>query len=310
MLRWKRKVLAVKAEGSYGTDSVPTAAANAFIARNVQLRPLEMEYEERDVALPYHGHQGEFIAGQYVGLDYEVEAAGGGAAGTAPKYGPVLIAAGCSETINAGVSAVYAPVHVAAAVSISQYLWIDGLLHKIVGALADAALVFQKGRVPFFRFRTMGLFVGPIDQAVPTPTLTGWQKPVSVNVTNTTPMTLHGYAGKFAELTIEFGNVLRYRNLPNSEAVRLLDRKSVGSARLEGELIATKDWYTIMKAGTLGALAVTHGQAAGNKVEVAAANVQLTRPALSVEDELVMKQMGLIFQPSSAGNDEWSIAIK
>jgi hypothetical protein len=309
MLRWKRKVIAVKPEGTYGVDSVPTAAANAFLVRNLTIRPLEMEYEERIVDTGYSGHLGDIVAGQFVGIDFEVELAGSGVLGTPPAYAPILKGAACGETINAGVSVVYAPVHPAAAVSNSVYFWVDGVLYKALGYLNNVALMFQKGRVPFMRVSGMGLYAGPVDQAVPTPTLTGFIKPVAVNVTNTTPATLHGYAGKFAELSLDFGNVLRYRNLPNSEAVRLLDRKSVGSVRLEGELIATKDWYTIMKAMTLGALSVQHGPAT-SQILLAGAQVQLTRPAKSVEDELVMKTMSMIFQPSSAGNDEWSITVR
>src|SRR6185369_11360568 len=113
--------------------------------------------------------------------------------------------------------------------------------------------------------------IQPVDQAVPTPTLTGFKKPLAVNLANTSTMTLHTFAGKFSDLSIDLGNELRYRNLPNSEAVRFIDRETVGQCVLEDELIGTKDWPTIIKGETLGALAVTHGPA-GNRVTIAAAN--------------------------------------
>ncbi len=310
MLRWKRKVIAFKSELTYGQDAAPAANANAILVRNVTLRPLEMDYEERNVVTSYAGHQGEIIAGQRVEMTFEVELAGAGAAGTAPGYGALLKAAACSETINAGVSVVYAPVNPGAEVSGSLYFWLDGKLHKVVGTLADAGISLPRGRVGFLRFSLMGLFVGPVDQALPVPALGAFQKPVAVNNANTTPMTLHAFAGKFSALEINFGNVMRYRNLVGSEAIRLIDRKSTGSVTLEDELVATKDWYTTMKNGTLGALSVTHGQSAGNKVVIAAPNVQLTRPQLSPEDELAMKQMSMVLQPSAAGNDEWLITVQ
>jgi hypothetical protein len=308
MIRFKRKVLGIKSEGTYGTDAVPTAAANAILTRNVQLQFLELDYEKRNIDTGYSGHQGEVIVGQRFEMRFEVEIAGSSALGVAPGFSPILKAAACSETLNGGVSVVYAPAHPAAAVSASVYFWLDGVLYKGVGCWADVGLRFPRGRVPFFAVRLVGLHVAPVDQAVPTPTLTGFKKPVAVNLANTSVMTLHTFAGKFSDLSIDFGNQIRYRNLPNSEAVRLIDRETVGQAVLEDELIGTKDWPSIIKAETLGALAVTHGPAA-NRVTIAAANVQITRPRKQVSDDLVDNAFGLNFVPSSAGNDEWSITL-
>jgi len=308
MIRWKRKVLGVKEEGIYGVDSVPTSAANAILARNVELAFLELDYEERNIDTGYSGHQGEIIVGQRFVMSFEVELAGSSALGVAPGYAPLLKAAGAAQTLNVGVSVVYAPAYPAAAVSASTYFWNDGKLYKGVGCLAEASLNFPRNRVPFYSFALEGLHVAPVDQAVPVPTLTAFKKPVPVNLANTTPMTLHGFAGKFSGLSMRFGNVLRYRNLPNSEAIRLLDRKSTGQCVLEDELLATKDWPAIIKAETLGNLTVTHGPA-GNRVTLAAPNVQITRPRKQREDELVMDAFNLNFLPSAAGNDEWSITL-
>ena len=108
---------------------------------------------------------------------------------------------------------------------------------------------------------------------------------------------------------VSTGNQLDYRNLPNSEAVRFGDRNSAGSVQLEDELVATKDWWTIVKNATLGALAITQGTAAGNKVAIAAPNVQLTDPEISEEQNIAMIGMKMGLQPSSAGNDEWSFTF-
>lgn len=313
MLRWKRKIIGVKSEGAYGVDAVPTGAANALKVRNVTLRDLEAEYEERDVDTGSSGHKGEFVAGMYVGLDYEVELAGQGAAAQIPRYGTILKAAACSETVIPGPDpdprVVYAPVHPGQEVSMSQYLWIDGKLHKVIGSLANVRLNWPRGRVAFMSVSTMGLFTSPSDIAVPVPTY-GQPDPVSVNLVNTTPFTLHGFAGKFGDVSVDFGNALKYRNLPNSEAIRLIDRKSTGSVRLEKETVALKDWYTIVKNMTPGALAITHGLVAGNKVVFNAAQVQLTRPSTSQEDNIAMQAMNMNLKPTDAGNDEWSLAVK
>ena len=144
---------------------------------------------------------------------------------------------------------------------------------------------------------------------MPTPTLTGFQKPVAVNLANTTPATLHGYAGAFSSISMNAGTQRKYRNLVGSEYIVFMDRMSKGSITLEKPLIGTKDFYTIVKNATLGALSVTHGTVAGNKVTIAAANVQLTSPQESEQDGIKMLQLGMEVLPSAAGNDEFSITV-
>lgn len=306
---WRRKIITAKSESPYGTDATPTVASNAILARNVRLSPLEQETDGRDNELNYVGHKGEIIAGGYVKLEFEVEVAGAGAAGSAAPYGALFKACGTSETLNAGVSAVYAPVAPGAETSASIYFYMGGRLHKLLGAIGDCSLSLSKGKVPLWKFSFMGLYTIPSDAALSAPTLTAFQKPVAVTNANTTPFTLHSYAGKFQELSWQAGNVLTYRNLVGSEAIRFTDRKSVGKVVLEDELVATKDWWTILRAGTVGTLSCKHGQTAGNIVTFAGSNVQLLNPSMDASDNIAMLSMDLAFTPSSSGNDEWSITI-
>lgn len=306
-LRWKRKIITAKVEGTYGVDSTPTGAADAILARNVSIEPLNMNYDQREFALPWFGGFGKLPSGGFVKLDFEVECSGGGAAGTAPAYGPLLKGCGMGETINAGVSAVYAPV--ATETSMSIYFYLDGRLHKILGSLGTCSLVLAAGKTPIWKFSFVGLFSTPTDTALAAPTLSGYIKPVPVNSTNTTPATLHTFSGKFESITLDVGNVIQTRQLVGSEAVGFSDRKSVGSVVLADELIATKDWWTIAKAGTTGAIAVTHGTVAGNKVALAGTSVQLSNLRLSEKDGISMLSMDTDYIPSAAGNDEFSITV-
>lgn len=307
-LKYRRKVILAKNESTYGTDAAPAAGTDAMLVRNFSIRPLQQEYDDRDYEVPYFGNKGRIVSGAFVELSFEVEMAGGGAAGTAPKYGPLLKSCGMSETINAGVSVVYAPITTGEQ-SASIYFYMDGRLHKVLGAFGNVEARIVAGRIPVWAFTFVGLYVLPSDVALPTPTLTAFQKPLAVTNSNTTPATLFGFAGKFREITISTGNEIVYRNLPNSEAVRFIGRRARGAVRLEDELVATKDWWTIVRAGTLGALAVTQGTAAGNKVAIAANQVQLTEPDISEEQGIAMIRLNMELQPSSAGNDEFSITV-
>lgn len=309
MLYWRRKVLSAKSEGTYGTDSTPAVASDAILARNMRLSPLEQETDGRESELNYVGNKGEIIAGSFVKLDFEVEVAGAGAAGTAAPYGALFKACGMSETLNAGTSAVYAPVNPGSETSCTIYFYMGGRRHKLTGALGDVSLSLVKGRVPLWKFSFMGLYSIPTDTALSAPTLTAFQKPVAVTNANTTPFTLHSFAGKFQELSWSAGNVLTYRNMVGSEAIRFTDRKSVGKVVLEDELVATKDWWTSIRSGTLSTLSCKHGQSAGNIVTFAGSNVQLLGPSIDGQDNISMLSMNLAFTPSSSGNDEWSITL-
>lgn len=311
MLKWNKKAILLKAEATYGTDSTPAEATDALLAYDVSINPLRLQTDKRDFAVPHFGNQGDLPVGQYVEIDFKIPLSGAGAAGTAPKYGPALIACGLAETITAGVSAVYAPTTpaVAADKSASIYFKVDGRLHKILGALGNVQAMLEAGKKPYFQFHFVGLFAVPSDVALSALTLTGFQTELAVNNTNTTPDTLFTYAAKLRSQMIDLGNALDYRNLPNSEAVRFLDRSSTARFVMEEELVATKDWWTPIKAGTTGAWTVTHGTVAGNKVTIAAPNVQLLEPSISSENGAAMLTVGANLEPSNAGNDELSITV-
>lgn len=303
----RRKVILLKNEATPGVDAVPAAATDALLVNNFSFRPLVLQYDDRDYVVPYFGNKGRLIAGQYAMCSFEIEIAGaGGAVDAVPKWGPAMKSCGMSQTVNAAVSVAYAPITTAEVFS-SIYFYLDGRLHKMLFSHGDCEVRVPSGRKGVFAMTFIGLHVAPADSALVTPTLTGFTKPVVVNNLNTTPFTVHAFAGKFRELSFAFGNVNVYRNLPNSEAIRFVDRISRGQVRLEDELVATKDWWASIKNGTLGALAVTQGTVAGNRVAIAAPNVQLTEPELDDEDGIAMIRMGMELQPSAAGNDEFSI---
>jgi hypothetical protein len=83
----KRAVIA-KIEGTYGTDSVPTGAANALIVKNLDWTPLSPGYAARDnLALPYLGRFASKTAIKRGMIEFDVELTGAAAAGTAPPWG-------------------------------------------------------------------------------------------------------------------------------------------------------------------------------------------------------------------------------
>lgn len=100
-LLFRKRVLLAKIETVYGTDSVPTGAANAILVRNMTITPQEADLTDRDLVRPFIGRSEQLPSGIRALIEFEVEVAGAGTAGTAPGYGPLLRACALSQTLLA-----------------------------------------------------------------------------------------------------------------------------------------------------------------------------------------------------------------
>lgn len=309
LLQRKRVILA-KIETTYGTDPVPTGAANAILVRNLTITPQDADFADRNLVRPYLGRSEQLPAGIRVQVECEVEIAGSGAAGTAPAYGVLLRACGMSETITASTKVDYAPISTNFE-SVTLYANVDGVLHKITGARGSFSIEMKAKEIPVYKFTMLGIYNTVTDTALPTPTYTAFQQPLVVTNVNTTPFTLHSYAAVMSEMSLNVSNNLVHRTLVGgSEGVLITDRQPQGNITVEATTVAAKDWWTVAKAATLGGLDITHGLTAGNKVQITSSRVQLTKPAYQDMDGVAMLQMGTNFIPSSSGNDEFLISVK
>jgi hypothetical protein len=97
---FRKKVILSKIEAVYGTDPVPTGAANAIAIRNAafDFTPLNISYVDRDIVRHTLGHDVQLVAASEVNLRCEVELAGSGVAGTPPAWGPLLRACAMAQT--------------------------------------------------------------------------------------------------------------------------------------------------------------------------------------------------------------------
>lgn len=305
-LKAKRKVIYTKVEATYGTDAAPVAGTDAIVAHNVSLTPIELAYEERDPAMPFFGNQGLVKAGEMTRMEYDVEIAGAGAVDSVARYGPCLRGCAFSQTITATTGPVtYAPITTGEE-SVTKWFFWDQVKHVMLGARGNAEFRFSEGRRPMIHFSWVGLYGGISDAALPAPTLTGVQTPLTVTKAGLPTLTLHGFAAGLRELVINQGNAMEYHNRPNQELIHFTDRKARGSATIVLPTVTEKDFFTIIRNGTLGAIALVHGTTAGNKALIDAANVQITNPRYSEANGTVFVQVGLEIRPSASGNDEFT----
>lgn len=306
--KFRKLAILAKLEVTYGLDPVPTGAANAMVVSDVEITPLDGEEVERNIVQPYFGNPGVIQATQYARIRFNVELAGSGAVGTAPKYDPLLRACSVSATVAAGVSVTYAPISDNQE-SVSIYANVDGVNQVMPGVRGECKVALDAKGKPVLQFEFTGLWAAPTDTAMPVPVYTGWVKPLAINKVNTIA-TLHTIAVAMSHFDLAFGNQVVKRDLTATDTVEIVDRKSTGSIVFEQTPVATKNWVSVAQARTLGNLSIVHGTVAGNIVTFGATGTcELGKPSYQNQDGIQMVNMPLVFRPTSAGNDEWSIVL-
>lgn len=309
MPRYFRKLaLLAKLDATYGVDPTPSGAANAILATNVTFTPIEGEEVSRDLMLPYLGNSGFQLANTYAKIEFEVEIAGAGAAGTAPAYGPLLRACGMAEVITAGSSVVYNPVS-GGYDAVTMYANWDGVRHIMLGGRGNVKLTFTPGKIPRYQFSFMCLHGAITDAALPATTLTAFIEALVVSKANTPTFTIHGASSPGESLTIDLGQKTEGRFLIGYEGIEITDRNATGTAVVEARPLATVNWFAIQKARTRDALQLIHGTEAGNIVQVDAPAVQIGKVAQGNTQGILNYSLPLVFCPVN-GNDELTITVK
>jgi hypothetical protein len=304
----RKRLILLETESTYGTDPTPTGA-DAVLVRDLNITPLQSDVVSRDLVRPYLGASEQLLANTRVECTFSVELAGSGTAGTAPRYGKALLACGMSETIVAATSVTYAPVS-ASFGSCTIYYNIDGVLHKVTGARGTFTINGAVGEIPTIDFTFTGIYNTPTDTALPSVTYGDQATPVVFKAGNTTGFELLSYAGCLQSVSFDVGNSLVYRELVGcTKEVLLTDRASTGSVVLEAVTMATKNYFTAaLSDGTLGNLIFQHGQTAGNIVDFASTRVDIGDVSYSDQDGIHMLNIPYTCVPSTAGNDEFSLA--
>ena len=272
-IRFDKRVALTKIEVSYGTDSVPTAGANAIRMMNGKITPFEGEVLERDELNLDMGQALKDLVGRHCLFEFDVELAGSGTAGVAPACGPVLRSCGLAETIVADTSVAYTPVN-SGFESLSTY-WFEGTNKTaFLGARGEAEIQLDKMRKGRLHVRQMGIFASEANAAFPTPTLTAWQRALYATKANVPTFTIDGYAVTANSLKLRTGNALRYLERINRQEIALDDRKPSWEAVIEDVAISTKD-FRAMVNGAGVALSVVFGLTAGNILTIAAGSSQI-----------------------------------
>lgn len=215
-------------------------------------------------------------------------------------------AAATGYTILANVQ--YRPIS-SALESLSMYVNMDGVQHKLLMARGSVSAALNAKGIPVLRFRFLGLYSTPTDTAAATPDYSAFRAPVVASTSNTPIFSLHNFQPVVSAFSLDLANQVVHRALIGGESVLQTDRRPTGSITFEAVTVATKDIWTVARAATLDSLALVHGASSGLRVSLGAPSVQIQPPQYSEDHGVMMVQCGLVPVPV-AGNDEaWITAF-
>lgn len=272
----KNMVLLVKIETTSGVDAAPAAATDGIlIVDKVDISPLEIDYASRNMLLPYFGGSQDLIAKVNSKISFSCELSGSGTAGTSAPWGPLMQACATAQaSLTAPVRIEHTPVS-SLLKTATIYLYDDGVLHKITGAMGDVSLSIKVGEVPRLSFDFVGAYAAPTAVANVSPTLTAWKVPLVAVKSNVIDITLGctyatgaltgGTVFGSSGLDLKFANQTTFFASLSREGADITDRKPTCSFELEltaaQEVQAVTDIFT----NATTSLGFTLGSVAGNK---------------------------------------------
>ncbi|WP_316191309.1 MULTISPECIES: phage tail tube protein [unclassified Bradyrhizobium] len=305
---WRKQVLLAKIETAYGTDPTLTGALNGILAKNISIQPMDGSDVSRDLITPNFGNQPSIPAELHVTINFDVELAGSGTAGTAPAWGPLLRACGCAEVIAASTSVTYTPI-TDNIESVYLKFWVGGTLHAIKGARGSAKLTLNAQSIPMISYSLMGLWVAPSEVAAATPTLTSFKKPLIVNKTNTPTFTVNSVPLVMRNFSFDLANQVEPRMLVNSESVLITDHREQIDFTCESVPVSTLDPYSLANAQTTVPVSLVHGLTPGNIVTLSTPTAEFKRPTGYQQNQGVAEWPLSMLALPDAGNDQFSLAL-
>ena len=320
----RKTVILAKLETTYGTDSAPTGVADALLISNQSINPLVASNVERSNLSGSLGGSEQLVGTHYVEASFDVEIAGSGTATTAPAWGKLLKACGFAESVQTA-SVDYLPItdiSGVASTSLSIYYYLDGQLHKLLGARGTFSMEMGIGERPVFKFRFIGRNGGLTAATNAVPTLTAWKTPQVISDANTgdimlgavtyaaaTGLITGGTAAVSRGLRLDIGNNVVFQPLLGGETVEISARDVTGAFSLDLTAAQAVTAMTDVLANTTTALGLTHGAVAGNTVVVYAPKVQRINPSVEDLNGNALHSYALRLVPVAA-NDELRIVSR
>jgi hypothetical protein len=303
-----RKAIIVAAlQVAAGTPAV-LAGTNAILAKNMDLKPLEVTSVERDFVKSYFGSSGAVPTKFSRMLSFTVELQSSGTAGLAPAWGPLVQACDMNQAVTAAVKAEYTPLS-GAGKYLTLAMNIDGVNFQLNDAMGKVTFALDAGGFPEARFEFIGLAPAGIDAAALAPNYSAFVQPSAVNKVNTPTFTLGTFAGCMSKFNIDFANQIKHRDVVNCETVYNANRITPCSITIELAPFASFNWDAAIRNATKLPVSLVHGAVAGKIIEIAAPAFQIKTASLGDEDDLKVITLGGDLC-TVVGNDEMKLIAR
>ncbi|MBO6789516.1 MAG: hypothetical protein JJ894_03165 [Dinoroseobacter sp.] len=288
----------------------PLVAKNAILCNDLTLRFLEGDYQAREFATGDEGAQIEELYNKHSGAQFMLEAAGGGAADTPPKYADLLKACGLTETIVDATSVSYSPTPMGAAKAEARLELRSGVATSVVRK-ARGALTFtaETNRKPMIGFNILGEYQGPTDGVLNGLDFTGWRKALECSPANMNAFTFNGTTLCVRSFTFTDGRTPRLGRFMNCDGTDITHRRFTGRMTIEWPDRSTMDLIALCAAASTHAFVWQLGSVAGDIVRVAAPAVQIKFAGEQDIDGTMGANLDLVFTPVS-GDDEIALIFK
>lgn len=307
MVMLKRKnVLLAKLESTYGSDPTPTAAANAILALNTEIKETR-EPIERGINISTLSNKAALDGSSFAEVTFSVELKGSGTAGTAPRLGALLQACSMDETVVSTTSVTYEPVS-SSQKSVTLWVYVDGRLHKINGAVGSVKLNATAGQLGMLEFTMTGKYTTPAAGAIVTGTYDSTVPPVCKSCT----FSYNARTTLIAKM-VEFdlaNTVARRNDLSESTGIagfQVTERKPVATFDVEAQLETSYNFRSDQLT-TTRALSLVVGATAGNICTISAPAYNVTNVEYADEEGILLEKLTGECSISS-GDDELAIAF-
>jgi hypothetical protein len=308
----RKKFLIAKIESTYGTDPSPVGGSDAIQVTNLEVTPIESDNVQAAAYQGFIGNstRGTLVANKRVSVTFDVELAGSGTAGTAPAFGPLLKSCGLSETIVSSTSVTYAGVS-SSFDSATIYCFYDGTRHKITGARGSVTFNFTAGQFAVASFNFIGIYNAPDGTALSGSfTVANQAAALEVNDTNMTTATFHGVtSARIESFDLALNNELIYKETASNKEVIITNRAPGGTAVIEAPAVGTTDYFAKAVAVATGSTSLVLGATGGNIITLNAAQTDITGVSYGDTNGVISLSMPYLALPTTAGNDELSLAF-
>jgi hypothetical protein len=168
----------------------------------------------------------------------------------------------------------------------------------------------EVGQIPTLDFTMVGVYNAPTDTALPSTTYSAQASPLIFKQGNTSAFQFFSYAGCLQSVSFDIANETVYRELVGcTKEVIITNRAPSGTVMLEAPALATKDYFNLAQTETTGNLTFLHGTTAGNRVTFTAGQCDVSNPSYADQDGVQMLSIPYVAVPTTAGNDELSLAF-